>query len=97
MSKDIDKLVDAIDRLVAVLNPKIPDVDAEIRMETTVPLEHLQPGITAFAVRELAKAKIGEGVERKKIKAMITKLGAETIGDLDAKGLIKLHKKLKTI
>ncbi len=50
--------------------------------------------ITASSVREMAKSKIQAGAERAEVKKLITDLGADAIGDLDAKGLKKLHKQL---
>ena len=50
--------------------------------------------ITSQTVKDLAKSKMSDGVPRTTIKAVITKLGAESIADLDDTGLASLHDKL---
>lgn len=50
--------------------------------------------ITSQTVKDLAKTKMSDGVPRTTIKAIITKLGAESIADLDDAGLTSLHEKL---
>ena len=53
--------------------------------------------VTSQIVKNLAKSKMSEGVPRTTIKAIITKLGAESIADLDEDGLVSLYEKLQEL
>lgn len=80
-----------------------PEATEEVKSETIdeQPEETLEETsdtpseITTQTVKDLAKAKMAEGVARSDIKKVITKLGAESIADLDQDGLNKLHAKLE--
>lgn len=53
--------------------------------------------ITSQMVKDLARTKMVDGVPRPTIKAIIVTLGAESIADLDDKGLATLHNKLEEL
>jgi hypothetical protein len=72
-------------------NPE-PEATEKAKSET---IDKQPEQITTQTVKDLAKAKMAEGVARSDIKKVITKLGAESIADLDQDGLCKLHAKLE--
>lgn len=78
-------------------DPENPEPEVEETKEEVV--EELddtpeESVVTTQDVKDLAKAKMAEGVLRADIKKVITSLGAESIADLDQDGLNKLHAKL---
>jgi|TARA_R100001530_G_scaffold1543_2_gene2820 hypothetical protein len=100
IEKQIKDLTDAIIRLTEIMESQL-----EAQLEGgPVKYEDMKPDqiveefhehvITAKHVKELAKAKMIAGVERKTIKAMVTKLKADSIADLSSKDLKSLHKQI---
>jgi len=55
------------------------------------------PEITSQDVIIFARTKMDEGVERKNIKKLITKLGSDTIGDLSPQNLKKLYDQISKL
>jgi hypothetical protein len=53
--------------------------------------------VTYEVVKAFAKDKIKEGADRKEIKGIVKKLGADSLMDLDQEGLEKLYKKLQKL
>jgi len=66
-------------------------------LDDTCDAEPEAPTITTQLVKELAKSKMSDGVPRKTIKDVITKLNADSIADLDDDGLASLHKTLSAM
>lgn len=60
-------------------------------------LDDAPTNITENEVKTLAKEKIAAGADRAAIKKMVSKLGAESITDLDQEGRNKLHEQLKDL
>lgn len=77
-------------------NPEPEETTEEVVEETSDELDDTpeESVVTTQDVKDLAKAKMAEGVLRADIKKIITGLGAESIADLDQDGLNKLHAKL---
>lgn len=67
------------------------------KVKEAKPVKEAEPtesSVTAQDVKELAKKKMAEGVERSAIKALIVELGAGSIADLDASGLVVFNDRL---
>ncbi len=82
-----NKVIAAIEDLVKKPKEKVNLAEA---------LEN-SPEITAQQVKELAKKKMAEGVERTTIKALIVELKAESIADLTGQDRTILHKQLEAL
>lgn len=76
--------------------PEVEETKEEVVEEVSEELDDTpeESVVTTQDVKDLAKAKMAEGVLRADIKKVITSLGAESIADLDQDGLNKLHAKL---
>tara|TARA_Y100001951_G_C11271307_1_gene258970 strand:+ start:746 stop:1051 length:306 start_codon:yes stop_codon:yes gene_type:complete len=96
IEKQIKDLTDAIIRLTEVMESQLEGgpVKYEDMKPDQIVEEFHEHVITAKHVKELAKAKMIAGVERKTIKAMVTKLKADSIAELSSKSLKTLHKQL---
>ena len=100
IEKQIKDLTDAIIRLTEVMEKGYATLNTDPERLTPPdpedPFDERNPEhvITAKHVKELAKAKMIAGVERKTIKAMVTKLKADSIAELSSKSLKTLHKQL---
>jgi hypothetical protein len=85
-------IIDLTERMDNNIPPtKVDKVIAEKLIETA------EQNITAKQVKELAKKKMSEGVNRTTIKDLIIELKAESIADLDEKGLISLYNQLEKL
>lgn len=54
-------------------------------------------GITSEMCKNLAKEKMGAGVDRTKIKGLVTEMGAESIADLTDRNLVEFYTKLQAL
>lgn len=101
----IEKLTVAIDKLTeAMLQGVNPVATLDAIVEETIPTkdESVNEVLNSLEevskkVKELAKEKIKAGVKRKDIKAMITKLGADSISDLSIAEQETLYKQLEAL
>jgi len=75
--------------------PVINELKKEEKPKEKVDLISEITNRTQEEVKTFAKEKIEEGVKRSDIKKIITKLGFESIIDMDQEGLNKLYKQLK--
>jgi tetrahydromethanopterin S-methyltransferase subunit A len=70
----------------------------EIKVSKDVTLvSDLSKTITSEMCKTLAKEKMAAGVDRTKIKSLITELNAESIADLTEKNLVEFYTKLEKI
>jgi len=54
-------------------------------------------GITSEMCKNLAKEKMAAGVDRNKIKGLVTEMGAESIADLTDRNLVEFYTKLQAL
>ena len=53
--------------------------------------------ITSEMCKNLAKEKMAAGVDRNKIKGLVTEMGAESIADLTDRNLVEFYTKLQAL
>jgi tRNA(Ile2) C34 agmatinyltransferase TiaS len=93
LETEIVKLTSAIEALTAKMC-EAPKIKAKSKAE---PLEEVLDAPDTVELRLLAKEAIKAGADRKAIKKLITKLGGETISDLDAAALATLKEQLEAL
>lgn len=112
LESEIKKLTVAVEALTAALNnqevetvneavDEAPEKE-EVEEEETSDEDQEETSedsdeVTVESVQALAKEKIKDGTPRKDIKTMITKLGGESMSELDEKALVKLHAQLEKL
>jgi hypothetical protein len=69
----------------------------EINVIKDVTVSDLSKTITSEMCKNLAKEKMAAGVDRTKIKLLITEMGAESIADLTDRNLVEFYTKLEKI
>ena len=69
----------------------------EINVIKDVTVSDLSKTITSEMCKTLAKEKMAAGVDRTKIKLLITEMGAESIADLTDRNLVEFYTKLEKI
>ena len=69
----------------------------EAKVESTVTVVKTSDGITSEMCKNLAKEKMAAGVDRNKIKGLVTEMGAESIADLTDRNLVEFYTKLQAL
>lgn len=83
---------------VTISNPPIAaKPEEEIRIKEVIVKPATNNTITSEICKNLAKEKMAAGVDRIKIKNLVTEMGAESIADLTEKNLVEFYTKLENL
>lgn len=78
---------------ISVVNPP----KAELPVISSDGSSDLTKTITSEMCKNLAKEKMSAGIDRTKIKALVTEMGAESIADLTERNLVEFYTKLQDL
>jgi hypothetical protein len=107
-SKKADLIAEIVaGNVVISVDPAKPDSDetvvrysepvkAEVKATVTINPNN-SDAITSEMCKNLAKEKMGAGVDRTKIKGLVTEMGAESIADLTDRNLVEFYTKLQAL